>query len=257
MASEGTREMPKGKSRTEDRSKGGEHLPILVDLRYVKALDHVLRQHILLATVQAEVSPKELAEALNEGLSQISYHVKVLRDDCDGMIEETRTEPRRGAVEHYYRASAQTLFPARAWRKLRKGLRAVVGAGQASDLFNDLAAALQAGKLQGAHDHITRAPLVLDPEGKRNVMAIAQRATKEVESEQQAAAKRMRKANGGGDPVGYTFALLAFEAAWEPADLHALVAQGEGAASPSANGAGQNGGESKRHDRRKVGAAGK
>jgi len=250
--------MPKRKSRTEDRSKGGEHLPVLVDLRYVKALDHPLRQHILLAAIQGEVSPKELSKALNEGLSQVSYHVKVLRDDCDGMIKETRTEPRRGAVEHYYRASAQTLFPAKAWRKLRKGLRVVVGAGQASDLFNDLVAALQAGKLQGAHDHITRAPLVLDPEGKRNVMVIAQRATKEVENEQQAAAKRMRKANGDGEEaVGYTFGLLAFEAAWKPADLHALVAQEKGAASPSANGGGQNGSKSKRRDKRKANAPGK
>jgi DNA-binding transcriptional ArsR family regulator len=223
--------MSKRKSRNRDRGKGGEHLPVLVEPRFVKALSHVLRQHILLAAVQGEVSPKELSKALNEGLSQVSYHVKVLRDDCDGMLEETRTEPRRGAVEHYYRASAKTLLPAKAWRRLRKGLRAVVGAGLASDLFNDLAEALKAGKLQGPHDHITRTPLVLDPEGTSNVMAIAQWAAKEVEAEQQAAAKRMRKANGDGEAIGYTFALLAFEAAWEPTDLHALVApRAEGAA---------------------------
>jgi DNA-binding transcriptional ArsR family regulator len=218
--------MPRGKPRNGNTEKGGEHLPVLVDPRLVKALDHVLRQHILLAAVAGEVSPIELSKALDEGLSQISYHVKVLRDDCDGMIEETRTEPRRGAVEHYYRASAKTLFPAKVWRQLKKGLRAVVGAGQASDLFNDLAEALKAGKLQGAHDHITRIPLVLDTEGQRNVRAIAERATKEVEDEQRATAKRREKANGdGGETTGYTFALLAFEAAWEPADLHAMVAQ--------------------------------
>jgi DNA-binding transcriptional ArsR family regulator len=183
-----------------------------VEPRFVKALAHVLRQHILLAAVQGEVSPSELSKALNEGLSQVSYHVKVLREDCDGIIEETRTEPRRGAVEHYYRATAKTLLPARAWRQVKKGMRAVVGAGQASDLFNDLADALKAGKLQGTHDHITRTPLALDAEGRRNVKAIAERATKGVEKEQQAAAKRMGKANGdGGKATGYTFALLAFE----------------------------------------------
>jgi DNA-binding transcriptional ArsR family regulator len=256
--------MPRGKSSNGStaKAKGGEHLPALVDPRLVKALDHILRQHIMLAAVAGEVSPNELSKALDEGLSQVSYHVKVLRDDCDGMIEETRTEPRRGAVEHYYRASAKTLFPAKAWRRLRKGLRAVVGAGQASDLFNDLADALKAGKLQGEHDHITRTPLVLDAEGERNVKAIAERATKEVENEQRATAKRMEKANGdGGKATGYTFALLAFEAAWEPVDLHALVAQRvEGAASASANGAngaGRNGGGSKRGGRRKAGVAGK
>lgn len=253
--------MPRGKSSNGNGAGSGSHLPVLVDPRLVKALDHVLRQHILLAAVAGEISPNELSKALDESLSQVSYHVKVLRDDCDGMIEETHTEPRRGAVEHYYRASAKTLFQAKAWRRLKKGLRAVVGAGQASDLFNDLAEALKAGKLQGAHDHITRTPLVLDAEGQRNVRAIADRVTKEVENEQRATAKRREKANGdGGEVVGYTFALLAFEAAWEPADLYALVAQVGGAASASANeanGAGRNGGGSKRGGRRKAGAAGK
>jgi hypothetical protein len=207
-----------------------------VDPRFVKALDHVLRQHILLAAVQGEVSPNGLSKALDEGLSQVAYHVKVLRDDCDGMIEETRTEPRRGAVEHYYRASVKTLLPAKAWRRVKKGMRAVIGAGQASDLFNDLADALKAGKLQGAHDHIARTPLVLDTEGQRNVKAIARRATGEVENEQRAAAKRMAKADGDGDKAtGYTFALLAFEAAWDPADLHALLAQAEARAAAAAN----------------------
>lgn len=252
--------MPGGKSSNGSRAESGAHLPVLVDPRLVKALDHVLRQHILLAAVAGEVSPSDLSKALDERLSQVSYHVKVLREDCDGMIEETRTEPRRGAVEHYYRANAKTLFPAKAWRRLKKGLRAVVGAGQASDLFNDLAEALKAGKLQGARDHITRTPLVLDTEGERNVKAIAERATKEVENEQRATAKRMKKANGdGGNVTGCTFALLAFETAWEPADLHALVAQAKRRASASpngANGAGRNGG-GRKGARRRTRAAGK
>lgn len=206
--------MPRGESSNGSVRKGGEHLPSLIDPRFVKALDHVLRQHILLAAVQGEVSPSGLAETLGEGLSQVSYHVKVLREDCGGMLEETRTEPRRGALEHYYRASAKTLLPAKAWRRVRKGMRAVVGAGQANDLFNDLTEALKAGKLQGAHDHISRTPLVLDLEGRRNVKAIAERAIREVESEQQAAARRIREANGDGrNASGHTFALLAFEVA--------------------------------------------
>lgn len=246
--------MPRNKSRNSPASR----LPALVDPRLVKALDHVLRQHILLAMIQGEASPNVLSKALGEGLSQVSYHVKVLRDDCDGLIEETRTVPRRGALEHYYRANVKTLLPAKAWRRLRKGMRAVVGAGLASDLFNDLAESLKAGKLQGAHDHITRTPLVLDPEGQRKVKAIAQRATMEVEDEQRKSARRVEKANGdGAKVVGYTFALLAFEAAWEPADLRALVTQAEGAGAAStgaASGTSDNSGGKKR-DRRKAEAA--
>jgi hypothetical protein len=230
-----------------------------VEPRLIKALDHILRQHILLAAVAGEVSPKGLSKALDEGLSQISYHVKVLRDDCDGIIEETHTTPRRGAVEHYYRATTKSLLPAKTWRRLKNGLRAVVGAGQASDLFNDLAEALKAGKLQGAHDHITRTPLVLDPEGERNVEAIAKRATGEVEDEQRKVAKRLKKAKGNAAATGYTFALLAFEAAWEPPDLHVLAAQaakGTSAPTNGANGAGRKG-AGRKGGKRKPGAAGK
>lgn len=203
--------MPRSKA---GKKKAASHLPVLVDPRLVKALSHVLRQHILLAAVQGEVSPKGLAKALGEELGQVSYHVKVLRDDCEGMLEETRTVPRRGAVEHYYRASAKALLPAKTWRGVKKGLRGVVGAGQASDLFNDLAEALKAGKLQGAHDHIARTPLVLDVEGQRNVKAIARRASREVEDEQSKSAERVERANGDRRAVaGCTFALLAFEVA--------------------------------------------
>lgn len=225
------------------------HLPALVDTELMKALAHVLRQHILLAAVQGPVSPKELSKLLNEGLSQVSYHVTVLKEE--GMIELVRTAPRRGAVEHYYRSSAKTMIPAKAWRRLKKGLRAVVGAGQASDLFNDISEAVKAGKLQGTHDHITRTPLVLDTRGQRKLKAIAERANKEAEDEQRAAAKRMAKGNGDGPKVtGVTFGLLAFEAAWEPTDLHGFLAQVEAAAAAKrASGADQSDGR-KKHGRK-------
>jgi len=195
--------------------KATANLPVLVDQRMVRGLAHVLRQHILLATLQRAISPNELHKALGVGLSQVSYHVNVLRNE--ELIRMERTEPRRGAVEHYYRASAKTLLPAETWRRLKKEMRTVVGAGLASDLFNDVADALKAGKLQGERDHMSRMPLVLDDEGQRNVQAIAERATAEVEDEQRASAKRVANANGnGGDVAGYTFGLLAFEAAWNP-----------------------------------------
>lgn len=46
-------------------------------------------------------SPKDLAEALDVPLGVASYHVRMLRDR--GLIDEARTEPRRGALQHFYR----------------------------------------------------------------------------------------------------------------------------------------------------------
>jgi hypothetical protein len=212
----GALEMPKGDASNGKRKSSAAHLPVLVDTELVTALGHALRQHILLAAVAGEVSPNGLSKALNVGLSSVAYHARVLHGV--GLLELTRTEQRRGATEHFYRATAKTLLPAKRWRGLA-GLGAVVGAGQASDLFDDLAGALEAGRLQGAHDDIVRIPLVLDADGARKVTEIAKRAIEEVEDQQRAAAERIERANGdgGGGAVRYIFALLAFEAAWEPA----------------------------------------
>ena len=100
--------MPRRKRRKNARPR----LEPLIDLNFVKALDHELRQHILLAALSGEVSPNEISKSLGEGLSQVSYHVKVLRDDCGGILRRTRTEQRRGAVENYYRANLEALRPA-------------------------------------------------------------------------------------------------------------------------------------------------
>lgn len=182
----------------------------IIDQRFVKALAHELRVQILLILTERIASPKEIAEMLDESLSQVSYHIKVLKDY--GRIVLVATEPRRGAVEHYYCATTKTLLPANAWRGVKKGLRAVVAGGLASDLFDDLADALRAEKLTETESHICRLPLVLDAKGWKTVEAIAARATEEVENAQQATAARAAKAKGKASKAkGYTFGLLAFE----------------------------------------------
>lgn len=180
-----------------------------VNLGFVRSLAHELRAEILMILTERMASPNELAQMLDEGLSQVSYHVKVLKDY--GRIKLVKTEPRRGAVEHYYRATADTLLPARAWREA-KGLRTVIGAGLASDLFDDLADAVDAQKLTEADSHINRILLLLDAEGRENVNAIVKRVAEEIEKEQRASASRVTKAKGEAVVVmPYTVGMLAFE----------------------------------------------
>lgn len=181
-----------------------------IDQGFVKSLAHELRVEILTVLTERMASPNELAKMLDEGLSQVSYHVKVLRDY--ERIELVDTQPRRGAVEHYYRATSKTLLPAKTWRGVQKGLRAVIGGGLASDLFNDLADALSAKKLTDAESHVSRIPLSLDAEGWKKVTAKAGRFTEEVEREQRASFARTAKAKRSAAEVrGYTVGVLAFE----------------------------------------------
>jgi DNA-binding transcriptional ArsR family regulator len=72
------------------------------DLRLLKAFAHPLRMAILARLDEAVLSPKELAEELGSSLPVVSYHVREL--ERAGMIELVRTAPRRGALQHWYRA---------------------------------------------------------------------------------------------------------------------------------------------------------
>lgn len=67
-----------------------------------KAIGHPLRVELLEALGGLGIaSPNELAKRLDGPLTSVSYHVRMLRDY--GAIELVDTEPRRGALEHYYR----------------------------------------------------------------------------------------------------------------------------------------------------------
>ncbi len=73
-----------------------------IDQGVVKALAHETRVEILRILNEREASPRQLAKLLDQSLTQVGYHVKWLSDS--EVIQLARTEPRRGAVEHYYRA---------------------------------------------------------------------------------------------------------------------------------------------------------
>lgn len=51
------------------------------------------------------ISPSYIAGEIGEPLGNVSYHVRALLDQ--GLIVLDRTEPRRGALEHYYRLDGQ------------------------------------------------------------------------------------------------------------------------------------------------------
>lgn len=69
---------------------------------YAKALAHPLRGQILTLLEAGRRSPSEIAETLGRPLGAVSYHVRYLRG-LD-LIRLVGTEPRRGAVEHFYEA---------------------------------------------------------------------------------------------------------------------------------------------------------
>ena len=93
-----------------------------LDERLAKALSHPLRQRILQRLNEGGVrSPNELSRELGDPLGNVSYHVRILRElDC---VELVRTEQRRGALEHYYQATAEPWLDDEQWARLPAAFR--------------------------------------------------------------------------------------------------------------------------------------
>ena len=135
-----------------------------IDQRLVKALGHPLRTQILTILNERVASPNELSKETGEPLGNVSYHVRLLADlDC---VELVKTEPRRGAVEHYYKATVPPWFDKSAWKHMPKSLRGSVSNSVLGVVIEDAVTAVRTGAFDTRPDrHLSRAPLMLDDEG--------------------------------------------------------------------------------------------
>lgn len=136
-----------------------------VDPRLMKALTHVVRVQCLSLMVDSEWSPNQLHKELGVGLSKISYHIKVLKDYK--LIHLTKTEPRRGAVEHFYKATTRVFIPEDMVAALPKTARLETLSRILMLVQKDMKKSLETGAFYDRPDfHATRTPLLLDELGR-------------------------------------------------------------------------------------------
>ena len=133
-----------------------------------KALAHPLRVRILSSLHKGVSSPNQLSQELGEPLGNVSYHVKTLLEyDC---VELVKTEPRRGAVEHFYRATERAFFSASDWEKIPASARKGISGSILETIGKDATEALVSGTIDARSDsHISRTPLTLDDQGWEEV----------------------------------------------------------------------------------------
>ena len=129
-----------------------------------KALAHPLRVQLLSLLNEGVASPNELAKKLDEPLTNVSYHVRMLHDL--GCIELVETEPRRGALEHYYRAIMRPFFADKDWKRLPKNARGSISDAVLQLVWEDAAEAIKTGLFDEREDrHLSRSVLCMDEQG--------------------------------------------------------------------------------------------
>ena len=113
-----------------------------LDEALLRAISHPLRHRLLGMLDGRTASPNMLARELDLPLGRVSYHIRLLADL--GAIELVRTEPRRGALEHFYRAVTTVWFSEADWQKLPRSARRGILGQNLQHIFGSVTAAAKA-----------------------------------------------------------------------------------------------------------------
>lgn len=130
------------------------------DPRLVKALAHPLRVSIMQALKDRTASPSELAEELGVPLPNLSYHIRMLVGL--GLIKLVRTRPRRGAIEHYYKAAGPVQVTEQAWGEVPDLVKEAMVSGALRNIGKQVEAAAAAGGFDDGQSVLSRSAMKLD-----------------------------------------------------------------------------------------------
>jgi DNA-binding transcriptional ArsR family regulator len=198
------------------------------DPRLIKALAHPLRVRILSILETREMaSPNEMADELDVSLGVMSYHVRRLH--ALGFLELVKRTPRRGAIEHHYRAKARPHVTDEGWAETPSIVkRAMVGAS-----LQQITGFISASAAQGGFDrgdaHLSRTVVALDEQGWKQLAGEMARLMERVDRLQDESLERVKAAGDDAEAVIQRSAavLMLFDAEGVPEHDPARDASGE------------------------------
>ena len=182
-----------------------------LDPNLAKALSHPLRQRVLerLSVSGDEASPTQLARLLDSPLPNVAYHVRILLElDC---IELVRTRQVRGALEHYYRATAETWLDDEQWARLPAAFRRKTLGRTLSQILEGASAASRETGFDHPEVKVDRLELELDDTAWGEVVKLLNETHEAALRIQSESAHRQEKlGTNGGEPIRTELGILHF-----------------------------------------------
>ncbi|MGI8714167.1 MAG: ArsR/SmtB family transcription factor [Solirubrobacteraceae bacterium] len=179
------------------------------DPRLVKGLAHPLRIHILRVLQDRVASPSGIADELDAPLGNVSYHVRFLARV--GLIELASTQPRRGAVEHYYRAVGRAQISDRAWGQVPKMVKDAVIGSALDEAGAMIGAAAQAGGFDRGDVHVSRTTYTYDEQGFSELAAAMAELQERAQLLEQESRARLAAADHAGGELDAGVVMMLFE----------------------------------------------
>jgi DNA-binding transcriptional ArsR family regulator len=179
---------------------GGVGAKITDKHMFTGVIAHPIRARALTILGDREASPVEIGRELGIGASHVAYHVRILL--AEGLIELTEETPRRGAVEHRYRAICPDEFSDEEYAALTAEQRN----DHSRDIFcfatADASCAFSAGSFGDRPDHhISRMPMQVDEEGWQELRELYNNTLREAYRIKRQAQERLTETGTPGTSV--------------------------------------------------------
>lgn len=180
------------------------------DPRYVKALGHPLRVRILALLEEETSSPVQLSKKLGASLGTVAYHVRTLHEL--GLLEDVGTTPRRGAVEHHYKAIPRPQFSEEVWERASPVAKQALTDATLVQILDYCRISAAAGGFDRGEAYVTRTALKLDERGWSEMSAAFSQLHDSMEKIEHQAADRLAGGEGAPPPMNVGAVLMLFEA---------------------------------------------
>jgi len=183
-------------------------LRTFMDPRLVKAVGHPVREHILTVLNERVASPKEIGVELGLAVEDFYHHFEVL--EALSFIERVKAKRRRGATEHFFRATECVLIDDPAWSRIPDTLKADLSACVVKPIIDDVVAAIEGETFDARADrHTSWVPAHLDEQGWHEMQELLGETMWRAMDVRKRSARRLAESGERGTPA--TVAILGFE----------------------------------------------
>jgi DNA-binding transcriptional ArsR family regulator len=163
----------------------------------VRGLAHPLRARMLSVLLEREASPKELAAEFEIPLANVAYHIQVLRKLK--LIRLVKKTPRRGAVEHHYKADKGAYIDDNVWGETPGVVKQSMVSAAISEVGKDVSDAAAMGGFDREDMHFSRSKLVLDQKAWDELSGLLSHALDRAHELEKDAEERLKKAGHEGE----------------------------------------------------------
>jgi DNA-binding transcriptional ArsR family regulator len=154
----------------------GEHVnpkqPTLANPQLISALTHPTRVHALTVLNERTASPAEIAKELDRSIRHVTYHLEKLEKlGCVELVGVERAHG-GGVVAKRYRATQRPWVDREAWKQMDSADQPGITSAILANMNEDIATALTGGSINEGDNHISRTPMVLDPESYEELVGL-------------------------------------------------------------------------------------